>query len=190
MIHAIRIPVGILAILAGIASLGGGGLEGIPGAVIGGALGVLCLRPYLVELAANLFMAPFRAMLGKDSLTLRKEYSEVHAALARHDAEDAYDQVQAILAETPNEREAQLLRVRICYEELGRIEDALKHAFAALESLEWDDTQGRILMLAVDMMMDSGRQMDAANLLAQGGQRLMNRVQRNNALSKLGNLKV
>jgi hypothetical protein len=189
MLHAVRIGLGAVLMLAGIGSVAA---YGMPGVIVGVSLGMaaaLCLYPYLSSLAADLLIAPFRAMVGKDSLALRKDYSGIHAAMARHDFEHALAQIEAVLQETPHEQEAQLLRVRIAYEELDRIEYGLTCAFAALESLEWNDTQGKIVMLAVDMLLYSQLQADAANLLAQAGQRLVNRIQRDDVLSRLSNLR-
>jgi tetratricopeptide (TPR) repeat protein len=188
MKHTVRITAGSILILIGIGSVAVFGIPGLLGGTALGMGGALCLYPYLADLGSELLIAPFRAMAGRDSLTLRKEYSEVHAALSQHDYEGALAQIEAVLVDTPNAIEAQLLRVQICYENLNRIEDGLKHAFAALESLEWNDTQGKIVMLAVDMLIDAQRPNDAGNLLHQAGQRLINCVQREAALARLSNL--
>lgn len=183
-----RNAVGIILLLIAIGYIGAYGLGGLMVGVPLAMAGALFLRPLLSDLAATCFMAPFRALLGTGGGTLRKEYSEVQGAISQRRFDDALEMVEDILADTPGEREAELLRIQICYEHLNRIEEGLTYAFAALDTLEWDETQGRMVMLAVDMLLDGGRREDAANLLAQAGQRLMNRVQREHALTRLSSL--
>ena len=188
MLSTIRITVGSTLLVLAAVVIGVYGLGGLMVGVPLASMGAIFLSSFLSEMASRVFLAPFRMMLGVGNGTVRKEYSEVHGAIARRDFQDALDQLNEILSDTPGEVDAELLRVQICYEHLDRIEEGLMHAFAALDTLEWNETQGRIVMLAVDMLIESRRRTDAANLLAQAGQRLINRVQRDNALTRLSTL--
>lgn len=156
-----RFAAGVLLLIGAVYAVSSGlfgPIVALPFAVASG----VCLYPFLAAPLVNALTALFYPRGGAE---LPEQFSMVRALMAQQQFEEAAEQLRAMLAERPTLVEGRALLVSVLYENLHQPGDALQLALTELGERTWHTEHERLTMLAVDILLDAGRQSDASELL-------------------------
>lgn len=171
--HIIHLSLGLTFLAVGLigifSTFRSGGLGGIITLLLFlpfPALAVLFLHPYILEPIVSRFCALMWP--GGKNLKIRREFSSVRSLISSHEYPKAVDCLQQIIEENPDWHDARLLLANVFLDHLDDPESALRIAQAGLERAAcYDEDQQRLLLTAVDCLMEMGDKRGAISFLEQ-----------------------
>ena len=167
IIHILRIVVGICFLLAAVVTMpmgvGFASMLSVPVAAVLAGIGGLCLYPYIIEPIANRLSGFY---FGGKAADLPEQYSRVHGMLVRREYDQAVAELNRLLTEKPERVEARCLLMRTYHERLNRSQDATDLATAELKQRKLGAEHEKVVMLAVDILLENQQPREAQAVLA------------------------
>ena len=168
----VRLAIGLFFFVAAIlaVALSKGSFDALFMVPFAAALGVIAgifLHPFISAPFGNALASLFYPDRG----VVREQFSRVHALMAQQQFAAAELELRRMLEERPELVEGQVLLANLLHGELGRADEALTVAIAALDASEWQPEHERLAMLAVDILLDAERRDEAVALLEKQARR-------------------